>query len=639
MSSLADLPELIGFFSYSREDDADSHGSLSALRSRIQGELRGLLGRTAKTFRLWQDKEAIPSGTLWQSEIKNAVEQAVFFIPIITPTVIASPHCHFELNSFLTREADLGRDDLVFPILYIDVPALESSERRDRDAVLSLIARRQYVDWRELRYLDVNSTEVRRAVARFCADIRDALQRRYSSPEERKRQEEDTALARAETERRAKAAEAGRQREAAEVERRAEEEARQRAAETERRRSETEAEAAAKRRAEAESGTTVRPPDADRISAPVATGRHWHRLPLLIEGIILAILGLLAISTPQNSGFRIPFTIGTLVLVGGIIGLITTFRMRRAPGFDWSLVSAIVAIVAGILSVFSAGVYVATLAVILTLLFTVEGGAAIMSALDHRRERFGGWGWMLVSGLVDLVLAAISLSVLARLGGFAIQLAVCINMVVGGSARIAMALRARDVASQPAAPAASLHAYWALFLAEGIAVAIVGLLAILLPSNAGLPLTYTIGLLFLAAGVVGLIATLRMRRAAGFAWLLVPGILAIMAGILLITPYWGYGPVRPNSPLSLFFAAEGVAAIMFALDHKRERSGRWAWMLASGIVDLILAAVSLQLIPQLGSTGIQLVVCISMVVRGSAIVAMALRARRSDPLRVAPATH
>jgi len=59
MSSLADLPELVGFFSYSREDDADSRGALSALRGRIQGELRGQLGRTAKSFRLWQDKEAI----------------------------------------------------------------------------------------------------------------------------------------------------------------------------------------------------------------------------------------------------------------------------------------------------------------------------------------------------------------------------------------------------------------------------------------------------------------------------------------------------------------------------------------------------------------------------------------------------
>src|SRR3984893_16281822 len=175
MSSLTDLPELVGFFSYSREDDDDSHGALSALRTRIQGELRGQLGRTAKTFRLWQDKEAIASGTLWETEIKTAVGQSVFFIPIITPTVVASPYCKFELEAFLAREATLDRHDLVFPILYIDIPALEDPVRRQNDPVLSLIAQRQYVDWREFRHLDVNSTEVKRQVERFCSHIRDAL--------------------------------------------------------------------------------------------------------------------------------------------------------------------------------------------------------------------------------------------------------------------------------------------------------------------------------------------------------------------------------------------------------------------------------------------------------------------------------
>ena len=115
MSSLAELSELVGFFSYSREDDADSHGALSALSSRIQGELRGQLGRTAKTFRLWQDKEAIPSGTLWESEIKNAVAQSAFFIPIITPTVVASPHCRFELNSSSRAKRRSAATILSFP--------------------------------------------------------------------------------------------------------------------------------------------------------------------------------------------------------------------------------------------------------------------------------------------------------------------------------------------------------------------------------------------------------------------------------------------------------------------------------------------------------------------------------------------
>ncbi|HEY1806580.1 MAG TPA: SUMF1/EgtB/PvdO family nonheme iron enzyme [Terracidiphilus sp.] len=243
MSSLADLPELVGFFSYSREDDAGAFGALSALRERIQHELRAQLGRTAKTFRIWQDKEAIPSGSLWESEIKNSVAQAVFFIPIITPTVVASPYCRVELDAFLAREAALGRSDLVFPVLYIQVPALEDSARREKDPVLSLIAKRQYVDWREFRHMDLNSTEVRRAIERFCGHIRDALNKTWLSPEARVANEQAVARQGAEDERELDETDARRQeeearkREATFLERqRADNERQQREAEAEQRR-------------------------------------------------------------------------------------------------------------------------------------------------------------------------------------------------------------------------------------------------------------------------------------------------------------------------------------------------------------------------------------------------------------------
>jgi uncharacterized membrane protein HdeD (DUF308 family) len=47
----------------------------------------------------------------------------------------------------------------------------------------------------------------------------------------------------------------------------------------------------------------------------------------------------------------------------------------------------------------------------------------------------------------------------------------------------------------------------------------------------------------------------------------------------------------------LFFVIEGGTSMMFALDHKRELSGRWGWMLASGIIDLILAAIIIAGLP------------------------------------------
>jgi len=260
MPSLADIPELVGFFSYSREDDEDSQGALSALRERIQRELRGQLGRSTKTFRLWQDKEAIASGKLWEAEIKTAVGQSVFFIPIITPTVVRSPNCRFELEAFLAREAELGRNDLVFPILYIKVPELEDTARRKNDPVLSIIAKRQYLDWRELRHRDIHSANVKEAVERFCAQICDALCQSWLSPEERK-QQEAAARRQAEAERQRRAAEAKR-REKEEAQRRREVEA-AREAEAERKRAEEQRvrdEAEEKRPAKEEGGFPPAPP-------------------------------------------------------------------------------------------------------------------------------------------------------------------------------------------------------------------------------------------------------------------------------------------------------------------------------------------------------------------------------------------
>jgi len=77
--------------------------------------LRSQLGHPAKEFRLWQDKEAIAPGRLWEEEIKAAVEQSVFFIPIVTPTAVRSSFCRFEFESFLAREQALRRSDLIFP--------------------------------------------------------------------------------------------------------------------------------------------------------------------------------------------------------------------------------------------------------------------------------------------------------------------------------------------------------------------------------------------------------------------------------------------------------------------------------------------------------------------------------------------
>jgi hypothetical protein len=90
-----------------------------------------------------------------------------------------------------------------------------------------------------------------------------------------------------------------------------------------------------------------------------------------------------------------------------VVGLITTFMARHAPGFWWSLISALIGIAAGIVLLAWPLSGAVSLTLVLIVFFTIEGIASIMFAIDHRRQLSGQWMWMLVSGIVDLILAGI----------------------------------------------------------------------------------------------------------------------------------------------------------------------------------------------------------------------------------------
>jgi len=184
--------------------------------------------------------------------------------------------------------------------------------------------------------------------------------------------------------------------------------------------------------------------------AAVARSLHEHWVLFLIEGIILVVLGLGAIVIPPIATLAIELLLGWLFLISGIVGSISTFWMRQAPGFWWSLVSALLAIVAGVVLLLWPLSGILSLTLVLIVFFVIEGGTSIMFALDHKRELSGRWEWMLASGIIDLVLAAIIIAGLPGTAAWAIGLLVGINMVFGGSALIAIALHAREIDPRPA---------------------------------------------------------------------------------------------------------------------------------------------------------------------------------------------
>jgi uncharacterized membrane protein HdeD (DUF308 family) len=188
----------------------------------------------------------------------------------------------------------------------------------------------------------------------------------------------------------------------------------------------------------------------------------------------------------------------------------------------------------------------------------------------------------------------------------------------------------------------SLHDYWTLFLFEGVALILLGLLAIVIPSIASSAATLFIGWLFIISGVIGLVTTFWARHLPGYWWSLVSALLGILVGAVLIAhksndlygglmgwPLEAIGPLR--MVLVLFFLIEGGASIMFAFEHRRQFSGRWAWMLASGVLDIGLATIIIFNLPGTSAWTMGLLIGINMIVGGASLIAMGLHARSESP--------
>jgi uncharacterized membrane protein HdeD (DUF308 family) len=78
-----------------------------------------------------------------------------------------------------------------------------------------------------------------------------------------------------------------------------------------------------------------------------------------------------------------------------------------------------------------------------------------------------------------------------------------------------------------------------------------------------------------------------------------------------------------------YFLAEGVTSIMYALEHRKELSRRWGWMVAAGIMDIIVAGIIVAGLPGSALWAIGLLVGINLLFGGASLIAMALAARNN----------
>ena len=184
--------------------------------------------------------------------------------------------------------------------------------------------------------------------------------------------------------------------------------------------------------------------DTGKLQSDAAAAVRAHWKAFLVEGILLVVLGLAAMILPPLASLAVTIFLGWMFLISGVAGLALTFWARGLPGFWWSLLSAVLAIGAGIILLAQPVQGTLTLTIVVGVYFLAEGVATIMYALEHRRELSGRWSWLLIAGVVDIVIAGLIIAGLPGSALWAIGLLVGINLLFGGMSLIGMALAARN---------------------------------------------------------------------------------------------------------------------------------------------------------------------------------------------------
>jgi F-box protein 11 len=135
------------FLSYVREDNRNDACRITKW-FHAELERKVALFRGARDIEFFLDTEDIKWGQNWRKRIEESVHEVKVFMPIITAGYFRRDWCLQELKWFLEHEQQIGRDDLILPIYFIES---EDFEHRQDDPLLVALADHQLVDLREMR--------------------------------------------------------------------------------------------------------------------------------------------------------------------------------------------------------------------------------------------------------------------------------------------------------------------------------------------------------------------------------------------------------------------------------------------------------------------------------------------------------
>lgn len=157
---------------------------------------------------------------------------------------------------------------------------------------------------------------------------------------------------------------------------------------------------------------------------------------LMTLGVVMLVLGSLAIIFPVASSVSIDLLLGIVLTVGGVGRVISIFRSKGWGDFFLKLVVSAIYLVAGIMLLAYPLEGTLTITLLLAIFFLAQGVVNIVVSFIESGMR--GWGWMLFNGIVSLILGALIWAELPSSAAWAIGLLVGIWLIFDGWAMISL---------------------------------------------------------------------------------------------------------------------------------------------------------------------------------------------------------
>ena len=179
------------------------------------------------------------------------------------------------------------------------------------------------------------------------------------------------------------------------------------------------------------------------VQAVVAEGVTRLSNRVLIIGSILAVLGLVCILVPFQSGMAVSVLLGALLIAGGVIRTVFAFIGISWGSLLFRLVFGVLMILCGIWMVANPGVGVRALTMALAVYLLVDGILAIIFSFQLRPG--AGGGWMLMNGILGALIAALIWYQWPMSGDFAFGVLMGIKLLVDGSTLIGLGMAGRSI--------------------------------------------------------------------------------------------------------------------------------------------------------------------------------------------------